>query len=170
MISRQKTSFSISIKDVVLHWSPNDIVTMFISGYRETEKTIYIFHHPFCNKYYNTKQNHLTRMHSSRMRTGRSLTVCGRLIPRGGVCLVWGGVVCLVRGGCAWSGGVSALRVCLVWGVVCLVGGCLASQHALRQTPSPPVDRQTPVKTLPWPNFVAAGKYLCKLTHSFFLK
>ena len=23
----------------------------------------------------------------------------------------------------------------------------------------PPVDRQTPVKILPWPNFVAAGKY-----------
>ena len=31
------------------------------------------------------------------------------------------------------------------------------SQHALRQTPAP-VDRQTPVKILPWPNFVAAGK------------
>ena len=31
------------------------------------------------------------------------------------------------------------------------------SQHALRQTPLPPVDRQTPVKILPWPNFVAAG-------------
>ena len=33
-----------------------------------------------------------TRMHSSRMRTGRSLTVCGRLLPRG----------------VAWSGGSSA--------------------------------------------------------------
>ena len=50
-----------------------------------------------------------------------------------------------------------------------LRGGCLVpgrsgprgggiSPHALRQTP-PPVDRQTPVKILPWPNFVAAGKY-----------
>ena len=36
--------------------------------------------------------------------------------------------------------------------------GRLASQHALRQTPSPPwTESQTPVKTLPWPNFVAAG-------------
>ena len=96
----------------------------------------------------------------------------------GGVCLVLGGV-CLVRGVClvwgvsAWSGGClpGPGGVCLVWGGVCLVLGCLpgprgvsawsggvsawwgglASQHALRQTPSPPVDRQTPVKTLPWP-------------------
>ena len=54
-----------------------------------------------------------------------------------------GGGVCLVRGGLPSPGG-------------CLPGpgggvGVLASQHALRQTPSPPVDRQTPVKTLPWP-------------------
>ena len=34
-------------------------------------------------------------MHSSRMRTGRSLTVCWSLLPGGGVCS-WGGV---------WSGG-----------------------------------------------------------------
>ena len=47
-----------------------------------------------------------TRMHSSRMRTGRSLTVC-----RGGVCS---------GGGCVFSGG----------------GGVgVVSQHALRQTP-----------------------------------
>ena len=38
-------------------------------------------------------------MHSSRMRTGRSLTVCCSLLPGGGsVCLVPGG-------GCPWSGG-----------------------------------------------------------------
>ena len=40
-------------------------------------------------------------------------------------------------------------------------GGCLlprgVSQHALRQTPPPLTESQTPVKTLPWPNFVAAG-------------
>ena len=47
-----------------------------------------------------------TRMHSSRMRTGRSLIVCQSLLPGGRVCS---------RGG-----------VCS-WGVV--------SQHALRQTP-----------------------------------
>ena len=41
---------------------------------------------------------------------------------------------------------------------VCSQGGWV-SQHALRQTPLPPVDRQTLVKILPWPNFVAAGKY-----------
>ena len=47
-----------------------------------------------------------TRMHSSRMRTGRSLTVCWRLLP-GGVCS--GGV---------WSWGVSAP------GGVCSQGVC----------------------------------------------
>ena len=73
----------------------------------------------------------------------------------------------------AWSGGVwSACSggclpgpgavVCLVGGMVSALGGCLPgwggiSKHALRQTPLPPVDRQTPVKILPWPNFVAAG-------------
>ena len=67
-------------------------------------------------------------MHSSRMRTGRSLTVCCSLLP----------------GGVPGPRGVSGPR-----------GG--VSQHALRQTPSPLVDRHTLVKTLPWPNFVAAG-------------
>ena len=88
-----------------------------------------------------------TRMHSSRMRTGRSLTVCYSLLPGGGgVCSrggAWSGGS--PWGGGAWSGGVSAL-------------GGWASQHALRQTPSPPVDRHTLVKTLPWPNLVKAGK------------
>ena len=60
-----------------------------------------------------------TRMHSSRVRTGRSLTVCWRLLPGGGVCLGWGGlpgpggpwsrgVSAWSRGVSAWSGGVSA--------------------------------------------------------------
>ena len=49
----------------------------------------------------------VTRMHSSRMRTSRSLTVCQSLLPGG--CLLWGGR--------------------LLWGVV--------SQHALRQTLPP---------------------------------
>ena len=49
-----------------------------------------------------------TRMHSSRMRTGRSLTICCSLLPRGSP---WsGGVlaareVCLVQGGSPWSRG-----------------------------------------------------------------
>ena len=81
--------------------------------------------------------------------------------PYAGVCFPgggWGCCVCLVPGGClpgpgvsawsggcllgpggsAWSGGPGWSRgVCLVWGGVCLVRGGLASQHALRQTPSP---------------------------------
>ena len=92
-----------------------------------------------------------TRMHSSRMRTSRSLTVCWHLLP--------GGVVCLVRGGLPGLGGVSAWSPgggVLGPGGACSQGGCLpgpgvsawsggglASQHALRQTPSPPVDRIT---------------------------
>ena len=120
------------------------------------------------------------------MRTGRSLIVCWRLLPRGvsapgGVCSGggsapgggllpggWGGVWSrgvsalgrsapgggLVLGGCLLPGGLSAP------GGLCSGGG--VSQHALRQTPSPPwTESQTPVKTLPWPNFVAAGKYKC---------
>ena len=60
-----------------------------------------------------------TRMHSSRMRTGRSLTVCCSLLP-GGVCLLRGGGVPGPRGGggCLVPGGrgVPGLGG-LVWGV-----------------------------------------------------
>ena len=61
------------------------------------------------------------QMHSSRMHTGRSLTVCRSLLPGGGyarggggVCL--GGEVCS-RGGClvwggAWSGGGVGIPAC----------------------------------------------------------
>ena len=117
-----------------------------------------------------------TRMHSSRMRTGRSLTVCCSLFPGG--CLVRGvcswGSVCLVRLGGTWSGGVPGrggawTGGCLLWGDllpggsargvsapggVCARGGIPACTEA--DTP-PPVDRQTFVKILPWPNFIAAG-------------
>ena len=85
------------------------------------------------------------------------------------------GAFCLVQGVCSWGvpglgglpgrGGVCSWGgVCLVWGVCLVQGGVCSSapgvgggisQHALRQTP--PVDRQMPVKILPWPNFVAAG-------------
>ena len=74
----------------------------------------------------------------------------GGLLPGG--CLLLGG-------GWGWSapgGGWSAPGGgCLLQGV-----GVVVSQHALRQTPSPPpwTESQTPVKTLPWPNFIAAGK------------
>ena len=47
--------------------------------------------------------------------------------------------------------------------------GCV-SQHALRQTPPLLTESQTPVKTLPWPNFVAAGKndirILCNIANA----
>ena len=104
-------------------------------------------------------------MHSSRMRTGRSLTVCCSLHPggRGGVCLVWG--VSARSGGSAWSGGVQpgprgglpgrggspcpgysawSGGVCLVWGGVCLVWGgspCPAGWGVCPETP--PVNRIT---------------------------
>ena len=93
-------------------------------------------------------------MHSSRMRTGRSLTVCWRLLPGGG-CLPGPGGCLLGPVGSAWSGGGGSL----VPGGSAQSGGGLglASHHALRQTPPPWTESQTPVKTLPWPNFVAAG-------------
>ena len=75
------------------------------------------------------------------MRTGRSLTVCWRLLP--GVCVCVCVCVCS-RGGCLLPGGVSALGG-LLQGGVCSGGSAPRgiSQHALRQTlpPPPPVDR-----------------------------
>ena len=71
----------------------------------------------------------------------------GGICSGGGVCSLGG--VC--SGGCLLPGGVCS------WGGVCSQG-CVASQHALRQTPPLWTESQTPVKTLPRPNFVAAGK------------
>ena len=77
----------------------------------------------------------LTRMHSSRMRTGRSLTVCYSLLLGG----AWSGGVCSRGvsapgevpglGGVCFQGGclvrlVSALGGCLSWGVPGLGGVC----------------------------------------------
>ena len=72
-------------------------------------------------------------MHSSRMRTGRSLTVCRSLLPGGGVCFPGGllpGGGCLLLGGVC-SQGMSALGGvcsggwgCLLWGVSALGGVC----------------------------------------------
>ena len=138
----------------------------------------------------------LTRMHSSRMRTGRSLTVCWHLLPRRGVCLLGGvpaGGVCSrgvsALGGCLVLGG-SALGGCLLWGGVCsrgyALGVCVCSEgvSALGGVSAPGglvlggllrggipacteadtlpplwTESQMHVKTLPWPNFVAAGNY-----------
>ena len=84
----------------------------------------------------------LTRMHSSRMRTGRSLTVCCSLLPGGGFSLVLEGVllgpggVCLVQGGFSMPGG-----VCLVGGVSMPEGGLPGPRGGSPETP--PVDRIT---------------------------
>ena len=125
-----------------------------------------------------TANEALTRMRSSRMRTGRSLPVCRSLLPGGrgvsapgwgvcsgglvcfpGGCLLWG---CLLQGVSAPGGGSSGdvcswgdvcSQECLLPGGVCS-GGWYPSQHALRQTAPLWTESQTPVKTLPWPNFV----------------
>ena len=81
------------------------------------------------------------------MRTGRSLTVCWRLLPGGGVYLPGLGGVCLVQGGLPGRGGglpglVGEGSLPGPGGSACSWGGGLASQHALRQT-TPPVDRIT---------------------------
>ena len=92
-----------------------------------------------------------------------------------GGCLLWGvsalGGVCSV-GKCLLCGEVSAPRGvcsggCLLLGGVCSVGRCLllggglllgvVSHRALWQTTFLWTESQTPVKTLPWLNFVAAG-------------
>ena len=78
-------------------------------------------------------------MHSSRMRTGRTLTVFRSLLFPGG-CLFRGGT-CLVPGGCVWSRGVYLPGRGGVWsrGGTCLV---LGGECAWSGTP-PPVDRMT---------------------------
>ena len=71
-------------------------------------------------------------MHSSRMRTGRSLTVSRSLLPGGGG-LVPGGSA---PGGCLLPGGVCSGG----WGSApggSAPGGGMVSQHVLRQTPPP---------------------------------
>ena len=77
-------------------------------------------------------------MHSSRMRTGPSLTVCWHVLPRGALPGPGGGS--LVPGGGLWSRGVCLVPVGWVSGPG---GGGLASQYALRQTPPPHVNRIT---------------------------
>ena len=114
------------------------------------------------------ENNNGTRMHSSRMRTGRSLTVCCSLLPGGGG--AWSGAG-LLWGGGAWSGGGlpspggwSAPGGCL------LRGGGWVSQHALRQTPLPPVDRHTLVKYYLGPTSlrpVTTGQLLKTVSLSF---
>ena len=83
-----------------------------------------------------------TRMHSSRMRTGRSLTVCRSLLPRGGVCF-WEGVSA-PRHVCFWGGVCSGLGSAGGGGCLLQGEGCVVSQHALRQEVSAPRGVSTP--------------------------
>ena len=113
-----------------------------------------------------------TRMHSSRMRTGRSLTVCRSQLLPGGVCLLWvgglsapggvggsapGGLEGSGQGGCLLLGGY-LLPGGLVPGVsgpggsglggVCYWGGLVPGDGIPACTeadppPPPPVDRIT---------------------------
>ena len=95
---------------------------------------------------------------------GGAVSAPGGVSVSGGVCLVLRGCLLPGEGGC-----LPALGGCLPGPGGCLpgLGGCLpglggcVSQHALRQTPSPPPCGQnswhTLLKILPWPNFVAAG-------------
>ena len=125
-----------------------------ISSQKVDETNLPVFHRPLFlkNCKFVAMQKIKTRMHSSRMRTGRSLTVCqsllwGMFFPlrgvcsqggvySGGVCLLWGSVfsqggvsapggVCSQAGGCLLLGGVCSRGcVCLLWGVVCSKGIC----------------------------------------------
>ena len=81
----------------------------------------------------------------------------GCLLPRG--CLLQAGVCsggCLLQGwGVSAPGGVSALG----GGGCLLLGGCGIPACTEADTPPLWTESQMLVKTLPWPNFVAAGKY-----------
>ena len=95
----------------------------------------------------------VTRMHSGRMRTGRSLTICCSLLPGGGgfslrgACLVRGGSPCW-RGVCLVWGGLPAGGVCLVWGgSACSGGGFLPAGGACPEKPPLWTESQTRVKT-----------------------
>ena len=95
-------------------------------------------------------------MHSSRTRTGRSLTVCLSLLLGGG-CLLLGGspsTGCLLLGGvflggapywgCLLLGGGFLGRGCLLLGGGLLGNGCLLGRGvSLADTPLPPVNRIT---------------------------
>ena len=112
---------------------------------------------------------HITRMHSSRMRTGRSWTVCWSQHPGGGVCQVPGGGSAWPRGGggvSAWSRGV----VCQVLGGSawsqggCLIQGGMTSQHALRQTSSPPRGQTDTCKNITLATTSLRPVNICKYT------
>ena len=95
-----------------------------------------------------------TRLHSSRMRTARALTVSPSMLCARG-CLLRGG---LLLGGSAFWGGLLPGE-----GDSCSRGGIPVCTEA-----DPPLtESQTPVKTLPCPNFVAGGN---KCTHKWTMR
>ena len=72
-------------------------------------------------------------------------------------------------GACSWGvsapGGMSAPGGCLLLGGVSALGGSAPGGciPACTEADTPLwTESQTPVKTLPWPNFVAAGNDVCK--------
>ena len=88
-----------------------------------------------------------TRMHSSRMRTARLLTV-SRSTPWGWGCSASRSV--LHPEGVCTQGRSASRRVCIQvrWAEIPSYVICDACSE---DNPPPPVDRQTPVKTLPYP-------------------
>ena len=72
-------------------------------------------------------------------------TIFSHITTRG-VCLVLGGVCLVPRGGLPDQGGLPDPGECLPG-----PGGYGIPACTEADTPSPPVDRHTPVKTLPWP-------------------
>ena len=104
--------------------------------------------------------------------SGPGVCVCsgGCLLP-GGVCS-WGCLLRGVSGPGVFAPGRSAPGGCLVSGVsglggVCSQGGC--GIPACTEADTPPDDRITDAcKTLPWPNFVAAGKNQMKLCYKIY--
>ena len=86
-------------------------------------------------------------MHSSRMRTSRSLTVCCSLLPGGGGVGVVSALGDLLMGGCLLRGGVCSQGVsapewgcsmgCLLQGVSA-PGGAVCSQGGVGPGPDPP--------------------------------
>ena len=100
-----------------------------------------------------------TRLHSSRMRTARSLTVSPSMLCARGGCLLLGGVPapeggagacsggCLVQGGGAWSGGYACS-----WGGTC--SGLCGIPACTEADPLPPCGQNswhTLLKILPCP-------------------
>ena len=110
----------------------------------------------------------LKRMHSSRMRTARSLTAC-----RGGGGCAWRGVHCrglhmaggaCMAGGHAWQG---------VGAFMHGRGACMAGRHALHAHPpprTPPCGQTDTCENITFANFVCGRHYLLLGEHTHILE